>query len=146
MTLPDWRNNGWLVEHKPTRSEIRDLFAVIDRDLKDSRVSGLSDDCRLNVAYNAALQAATVGLAVSGYRAARDAHHYRVIQSLALTIGMPADLILRFDKLRKKRNVGDYERAGNVSAREAEEMTAFAENLRRGVLDWLAANHPDLVP
>src|SRR5512138_1626741 len=136
MTLRDWRNNGWLVEHKPARSEIRDLFSVVDRDLKDSAIKGLSDDGRLNLAYNAALQAATAALAASGYRAARDAHHYRIIQSLELTLGLAGDLILRFDKFRKKRNLGDYERAGQTSSREAEEMVAFAGDLRRLVLEW----------
>ena len=36
---------------------------------------------------------ATATLAASGYRAVRDAHHYRVIQSLAHTIKADAGLI-----------------------------------------------------
>jgi hypothetical protein len=45
----------------------------------------ISEDWKLNIAYNAALQAATAALAAAGYRAAREQHHYRTIQSLALT-------------------------------------------------------------
>jgi len=54
--------------------------------LSDSQTRGLSADWKLNIAHNAALQAATAALAAAGYRAGRDAHHYRVIQSLQLTV------------------------------------------------------------
>jgi hypothetical protein len=67
------------------RAQVADLLALVERDLADSQTSGLSADWRLNIAYNAALQAATAALAASGYRASRDQHHYRVIRSLELT-------------------------------------------------------------
>ena len=66
----------------------------------------------LAIAYNAALQCAIAALAACGYRASREAHHYRVIQSLPHTIGADAKLVAQLDAFRKKRNVGDYERAG----------------------------------
>jgi hypothetical protein len=53
-------------------------------------------------------------LAAAGFRAARDAHHYRVIQSLAHTLGADATLIAEFEQFRKKRNIGGYERAGSI--------------------------------
>jgi len=59
----------------------------------------------MNIAYNAALQAATTALAAAGYRASRDQHHYRVIHSLEGTIGAEPALITLFDSFRKKRNV-----------------------------------------
>lgn len=82
MSLSDWERHGWVTRHTTSPREIRDLLAVVDRDLADSGVSILSADWRLNIAYNAALQAATAALAAAGYRAERDSHHYRVIQSL----------------------------------------------------------------
>ena len=81
MSLPDWERNGWLQSHKSSPNEVRDLLAVVDRDLADSAAEGLSADWRMNM-YNAALQAATLALATAGYRASRDQHHYRIIQSL----------------------------------------------------------------
>ncbi len=50
---------GWLVPHATSAREISDLLAVIDRDFKDCRAERLSPDRRLNIAYNAALLAAT---------------------------------------------------------------------------------------
>jgi hypothetical protein len=86
VSLRDWLKNGWLIEHQTSPQEIADLLGVVKRDLADCRTSGLSSDWRLSIAYNAALQAAAAALAAAGYRAAREAHHYRVIQSLAHTI------------------------------------------------------------
>ncbi len=112
MSLRDWLNNRWLTEHETSRQEIADLLGVIDRDLDDCRTPRLSSDWKLTIGYNAAVQVATAALAVAGYRASREAHHYRVIQSLAYTIGLDSNVVAQLDAFRKKRNISDYERAG----------------------------------
>jgi hypothetical protein len=71
MSLKNWLANGWLVEHKTSPQEITGLLEVADRDLKDCQSPGLSSDWQLNIAYNAALQAAAAALAAAGYRASR---------------------------------------------------------------------------
>jgi hypothetical protein len=144
VSLRDWLENAWLIEHETSPAEIADLLAVADRDLEDCRSPGLSSDWRLAIAYNAALQAAAAALAASGYRASREAHHYRVIQSLRYTVEASQSLVGMFDKFRKKRNIGGYERAGTISEQEAQEMIALARNLRGVVEDWLRAHHPEL--
>jgi hypothetical protein len=119
---------------------------VIDRDLNDCQSEGLSPDWQLAIAYNAALQVALAGLAAEGYRVAREAHHFRAIQSLALTLGCDKATIAHLDAFRKKRNISDYERAGSVSIREAEEMQELAHTLQVELLDWLGRAHSDLLP
>jgi len=145
MTLNDWLEKGWLVRHRPDRREIRELLAIADRAIADAEVKGISPDARLSIAHNAALQLAVAALAATGYRAGREAHHYRAIQSLAFTIGTSSDLVDQLDSLRKKRNISDYERAGAVSDHEAKEMLALAKTLRETVTAWLKNNHPELV-
>ncbi|HEY2250183.1 MAG TPA: hypothetical protein VGH74_03940, partial [Planctomycetaceae bacterium] len=81
---------------------------MADRDLHDCTAKGLSDDWRLAIAYNAALQCATAALAASGYRASREAHHFRIVQSLSLTLGIENELVSQLDAFRKKRNISDY--------------------------------------
>jgi hypothetical protein len=107
-------------------------------------VKELPADWRFAIAYNAGLQAATAALASVGYRATRDNHHYRVIQSLQFTIAPSAKLIDAFDAFRKKRNFANYDVAGSVSSAEADEMFALATNLRREVETWIRATRPDL--
>ena len=146
MSLKDWLRNRWLVEHEPSLQEIGDLMTVVDRDLADCQSSGLSPDWRLTIAYNGALQIATAALTVAGYRASREAHHHRVIQSLAYTIGVEQPSITLLDGFRKKRNIADYERAGTVSDQEAREMIALALRLRGEFIQWLSQEHPDYFP
>ena len=145
MSLENWLGSGWLVSHATSPQEISDLLAVTDRDLKDCQTPGLSSDWRLNIAYNAAIQSATAALVACGYRAAREAHHFRVIQSLSLTIKTPASIVAQLDRFRKKRNIGGYERAGNVSDFEAKEMLSLAIFIRQEVGRWLSVNHPNLI-
>ena len=145
MSLTNWRDNGWLTDHKTSPQEISDLLAVADRDLSDCETPGLSPDWQLSIAYNAALQTATAALAACGYRAGRDAHHYRIIQSLAHTIEAELNLINQFDKFRKKRNIGGYEAAGRISQQEADEMKKLAKELYGQVVKSLHQNHPELI-
>jgi hypothetical protein len=145
MSLKDWLKSGWLTEHKTSQQEIKNLLGVADRDLHDCKSAGLSADWRMNIAYNAALQTATAALAACGFRAARDSHHYRVIQSLAYTIGADKKLVAKFDQFRKKRNIGGYEQAGLVSDYEADEMIALANELREQTEHWLRINYPELL-
>ena len=133
MNLNEWLKNGWLIEHQTTQREIVDLFRIVDRDLKDCEVTRLSPDWRFNIAYNAALQCAKAALATAGYRPTRESHHYRLIYSLAYTIQADDKLIIQFDMFRKKRNISDYLRAGEVSDQEVMEMITLAKKLRNRV-------------
>jgi hypothetical protein len=145
MSLQDWVRNGWLTEHDSSREEIRELLALADRDIGACRTPDLPADWRFAIAYNAALQAATAALAAAGFRASREVHHYRVIQSLALTIGATNELIRSFDAFRKKRNVSSYEIGGMVSDKEADEMATLATELRQNVERWIRDTHPQLI-
>jgi hypothetical protein len=144
VSLKDWCDRGWLVEHKANPREIAELIALADRDLRDCRVEDLSAHWKLAIAYNAALQMAVTALAAAGYRASHEAHHYRVIQSLRHTIKADSATIIYFDKFRKKRNIGGYERAWAVSDQEANEMLVLAKKLRDEIESWLRKNHPRL--
>lgn len=145
MSLSDWERNAWLQAHESSPQEVADLLAVVDRDLRDSAAKGLSADWRMNIAYNAALQAAAAALAAAGYRASRDQHHYRVIQSLRETVGADGVKVNAFDAFRKKRNVSGYERAGLVSDADADAMRTLAIQLRDEVVAWLKRHHPSLL-
>ncbi len=101
-------------------------------------MTGISSDTQLGLAYNAALQVSTAALAAAGYRAAREKKHYVTLQSLIHTIGADARLVARLDAFRKKRNIGDYERAGATSPKEAK------EDLHDQVRAWIEKSRPEL--
>lgn len=145
MSFEDWVKNGWLDTHRSSREEIGNLLSIVERDLKDSQSKDVSNDWRFAIAYNAALQAVTAALAAAGYCASRDSHHYRVIQSLSLTLGKSAEFIRSFDAFRKKRNVSSYDIGGGISHRELQEMRAIAESLHQEVEIWIRAKHASLL-
>lgn len=146
MSLSDWQKSGWLIEHQTSGQEIEHLLRLVDRDLADCRIPSLSPDWRFNIAYNAAPQCAQAALAAVGFRAAKDGHHYRIIQSLKLTLKVEDKIIRKLDAFRKKRNISEYNQAGSVTEIELNEMIALADHLRKATGAWLVENFPDLRP
>jgi predicted DNA-binding ribbon-helix-helix protein len=144
-SLQSWLRNRWLVQHKSNTQEITNLFAISDRDLHACNTKTLPADWRFAIAYNAALQAATAALAAAGYRASRETHHHRVIQSLEFTLAPERKMIDTFDTFRKKRNISSYDLAGSVSDKEAKEMYELAAALRARVERWIRKKHPKLL-
>lgn len=144
MSLQTWLQNSWLVQHGTSAEEITNLLALSDRDLAACKINQLPDDWRLAIAYNAALQTATAALAAAGFRATRENHHYRVIQSLEFTSSPDRKTIDALDRFRKKRNMSSYDVAGSVSAKEAEEMLALATKLRQDIEKWIRETRPGL--
>ena len=47
---------------------------------------------------------------------------------------------------RNKRNIAEYDSAGQISPEEARELVAFATELRADVETWLNAKHSALAP
>ena len=62
---------GKLRSHRTSAREIADLLGVIDRDLADAAVQEVSADRRFAIAYEAALQLATIAIYASGYAPTR---------------------------------------------------------------------------
>jgi hypothetical protein len=145
MSLSNWANNGWLRPHNATAQEIADMLAIVERDLHDA-AGEISADWRFGIAYNAALKLCTILLHASGYRAEKNLAHYRTLAALPLVLGSEhqgdADYL---DTCRTKRNTVEYDRAGAATLEEAEELSAFAHQLREHVIAWLQKNHPRLL-
>lgn len=143
MSLEDLYNQGRLKKHKTSAKEIKDLLQVIDRDLKDAEIKGLSADRRFAIAYNAALQLATITLYCRGYRPFGLGHHFTVFQAMKESMGDDyADLADYFDACRVKRNVTDYDRAGGISEVEADELLKEASQFREIIVNWLKSYYP----
>jgi hypothetical protein len=145
MSLQGWAESGWLRPHQTSLHEVRGLLAIVDRDLKDS-AAPISPDWRFGIAYNAALRLCTILLYASGYRAEKSLQHYRTIQSLPVILGSARQPDAEYlDACRRKRNIAEYDAVGCATARDAEELAAFAKRLRSDVLDWLRKHHPEFL-
>ncbi len=105
MTLAKWVEFDWLRGEPSSADEIRGLFSIVSRSLKDAQVEAISDDLRFQAAFSAALNAANIALRASGYRTRVQAgHHQKIIESLELTVQADAKLIRKLLVFSKKRN------------------------------------------
>jgi hypothetical protein len=120
---------------------------VIERDLHDAGISGLSADRSFATAYNAALQTAKMAIACAGYRVVGQGHHQASFEAVELAVGTSVSaLVAYFELCRRKRNMLDYDVANVVSNTEATELLRKAREFKREVENWIAAHYPGLVP
>ena len=146
MRLDNLVKTGQLKAHLPDARETQRLLAAAARNLKDSRVAGISDETRFDAAYKAIMQCALVALTAGGYRPPTNVpgHHQTMIQSLPLTLGLRSDDWLVLDALRRKRNVNDY--TGDlIDPESVRECIARAEALLATTRQWIKVNHPALL-
>jgi hypothetical protein len=139
-----WLAKGDVKTHQTSKQEIHNLRALIVRDLADAAVTGLSADRRFATAYNAALQAATIAIACSGYRvSARSGHHKVTFEAAALAIGASAIALSDyFDACRRKRNVIDYMTSSVATETEADEIVIKAQEFQVIVENWAKKANP----
>ena len=148
MTWQRLSNAKHVQTHATTKRELDDLLAVIDRDLQDAGVPGLSADRSFATSYNAALQTAKMAIACAGYRViAKKGHHQVSFEGAELAVGpSTSKLAAYFETCRRKRNTLDYDVANVVSDTEAVELLQKAQEFRQEVETWIAKNHPQFVP
>lgn len=148
MSLEQWQRNGWLLREDAKLAEIIQLFAVVDRELSDAKVPGLSADGRFMHAYVAALQLCMVALRASGYRIKKgEGHHKHAIGSLPFTLGSSfREASDQIEIASRKRGHAMYDHANVVTPQDAEDLIATVRQLRRDVVTWLKQERPKLVP
>lgn len=146
MSLEKWVEYGWLRREPTSPGEIKDLLAIVERSLADSKVEAISTDLRFIAAFNAALCLATTALRASGHRTVtQSGHHVRTIESLELTVKTSPRLIQRFKTFNNKRNKSVYDVAGAVSDQDLEAMVKLATEVKDATLVWLQKVHPELL-
>lgn len=133
---------------KPTLTEITQLFEIVDRELRDSEVAGLSTEGRFAHAFNSALMLCTIALRVSGYKVGKgEGHHKRTIDALPFSIGDEyRSLADQIELSSRLRGQSTYDRAHVTEKKDADELHATAAQLRAIVLKWMRASHADLIP
>jgi hypothetical protein len=149
MSLQNWLQIGHLINHQATVAEVRNLLGVVDRELADAGVAGLSDDGRFTHAYDAALLLCKLALHASGFEVQKRAagHHTLWINSLEFTLGdTHKGTLIHLSKSSKLRHITLYDHAGVVQKLDADDLVDAARQLRTDVLNWLRSQHPSLLP
>ena len=146
MNLKSLLKQGKLKSHKTSKKEINNLITMIERDIKDSGVKGLSNDRKFATVYNAVLQTATILIYCNGYKTKGAGHHFTTFQCIKYILGKEYnDVGEYFDSCRVKRNTTDYFYAGGVSEKEVKELTNEAKLFFEKVKKWVKDNYPKLL-
>jgi uncharacterized protein (UPF0332 family) len=136
-TWKEFKHYNRLKPHKTSKKEINDLFEVIERDLQDAAVEGISNDRRFATAYNAVLQLCKIVICIKGYRVSGHGHHHTSLEAAQLILGSKTNnLISYFDVCRRKRNLLDYEKAKVITQTEADEILVKAKEFRNLIKKW----------
>lgn len=136
--MENLRRIGQLEAHAAEPVEIDRLLESAAGRLDDSRVPGVSDDSRFGMAYDSILKSSVAAMLACGYRAPTSipGHHQTLLQSLPMTAGLPADVVLVLDAWRKLRNLSDYKGvpvSGTVADECAEMARRILEAVRRHI-------------
>ena len=146
MNFKKWLAEERLRTHKTSKEEIQGLLEIARRDLNDASVLDLSTDRRFLIAYEGALTLATIPLSCAGYETLGRGHHWLTFRILPEVMDEAySDLAEYFDQCRTKRNVGTYDRGGQISESEVDELIAEVKSFQEDVMDWLKRNHTNLI-
>lgn len=136
---------GRLRKHRTSAREIADLFGVVERNVADASVEAVSADRRFAIAYEAALELATITLFCNGYETYGTGHHFTTFQALKETMGDAGESYADyFEMCRGKRKVTSYDRAGEISETEVKSLLEEVKAFKEEVLAWLRKHHPRL--
>ena len=146
MTLANLLAIQRLLAFSATPQGVQRLLAAATRNLADAKLAQLSPENRFDAAYKCIMQCAMLGLWARGYRTttSQPGHHQTALQALPLTMGLPNDVIIVLDALRKQRNLNDYE-GDPVADGVVSECLTQAEALLAHTRQWLLAHFPDLL-
>jgi hypothetical protein len=132
---------------RTSATEIENLRKLVERDLTDAALPGLSADCTFATAYNAALQLSKIVLACAGYRVSSTlpGQHQTTFEAAGLVLGPAGRPFTDYlETCRRQRNVIDYDYAEVASDSEAGFLQEKLAEHRQLVESWIAKNYPKL--
>lgn len=146
MTLANLLAIQRLLAFSATPQGVQRLLTAAARNLADAQLKQLSAENRFDAAYKRIMQCAMLGLWAQGYRTStsQPGHHQTALQALPLTMGLPNDIIIVLDVLRKQRNLNDYE-GDPVNDSVVRECLVQATSLLAHTQGFLKANFPALL-
>lgn len=145
MSLDDLLRFGKLERHNTSTEEVKSLFGVVERCIKDASQKAISLDLRYVAAYQAALAAADALLNCLGYKTAKTGRHYMVWEALRQALDASfKDTLALFNDARSKRGDAFYDHADVVSETEFKELFAEADKFAKLIRAKIKKEFPEL--
>ena len=110
------------------KGKVKDSFKLAERDLKTAtKILREDHDWAFSIAYNSMLQAARALMFSRGYRPSGEAQHVSVVKFVEASLSKEfTDVVIAFDRMRRKRHLAIYDRAGAVSETDARNAIEWA--------------------
>jgi hypothetical protein len=145
LNLQRLAESGHLKPEPAVTTEIAALLESAAQSLADAHRSGLSDQSRFTLAYNAGHALALAALRACDFRPAQGPGHRAIVfQSLPHTAGAPAELWVPLDKSHRRRNELEYNALVTFSRADVDQLTKSVSDLERLVRATIVRERPDL--
>jgi uncharacterized protein (UPF0332 family) len=137
-------SGGMLQEQKPSIGAAEKLIKRSAMDLLASRANlKIDEGIAYTVAYLAMLRAGRAFMLLRGFRPANGYQHKTTVQFVHEALGKEyAEIIERFDRMRRKRNIFTYEIDIIISQTEAVEALRTAEEFVRLIIEIVKKENP----
>jgi len=108
--------------------KVKDSFKLAERDLRTAtKILKEDHDWAFSIAYNSMLQAARALMFSRGYRPSGEAQHVSAVKFVEASLGKEfSDVVVAFDRMRRKRHLAIYDVAGAVSETDARNAIKWA--------------------
>lgn len=110
------------------RRKVKDSFKLAERDLRiATKILKEDYDWAFSIAYNSMLQAARALMFSHGYRPSGEAQHVSVVKFVEASLSKEfKDVVIAFDRMRRKRHLAIYDRTGAISETDARNAIKWA--------------------
>ena len=143
MSIDRLIENGRVQRFAATKDEIKKSLEIADRDIKLAEdIHSKNLDWCLTITYNAVLQVCRAYMFFLGFRPSGFEAHKTVFEFLRNVVDEDyKDIVLYFDRIRKKRHRTMYDEIGLVSKKEAKEAIQMAKEFIGTVKKWINAKN-----
>lgn len=131
MNLDRLERDGYIKRLPVSKRKVEDSLLLAKRDIATAKSIAEQDyDWAFSIAYNAILQTMRALMFSKGYRPSGGNQHISVMRFAE--IFLDEEIVIIFDRMRRKRHSTVYDTAGTISKQEAENAIKTAE---KGVQD-----------
>ncbi len=135
---------GLLKKQKTSFIAVEKLILRSGKDLKTAKANLTIDEgIAYTVAYLAMLRAGRALMLLKGFRSADGYQHKTVVEFISYCLGKELkDIVERFDRMRRKRNIFTYEIDISISRTEADKAIDDAVKFVNLLKDIIKNNNP----
>jgi uncharacterized protein (UPF0332 family) len=140
MSYSELEKEGLIRKLSVDRRKVEASLRLAKRDLKTAKkILAENNDWAFSIAYNSMLQAGRALMFSKGYRPSGDAQHVSVVRFAEAVLGKSQDIIIVFDRLRRKRHLAVYGTAGLITNSQAKNAIKWAEEFLEKVENVLSS-------